>query len=77
MTSAEMREPRASIRQMLLIRSILETSPTPRVEQKSTSALVMNCGLPDQQLCPTLHEYQGQTGYFATLLVGKPKQGAN
>ena len=42
-----------------------------------TSALVMNCGLPDQQLCPTLHEYQGQTGYFATLLVGKPKQGAN
>lgn len=42
-----------------------------------TSALVMNCGLPDQQLCPTLHEYRGQTGYFATLLVGKPKQGAN
>ena len=42
-----------------------------------TSALVMNCGLPDQRLCPTLHEYQGQTGYFATLLVGKPKQGAN
>ena len=42
-----------------------------------TSALVMNCGLPDQQLCPTLHEYQGQTGYFATLLVGRPEPGAD
>ena len=42
-----------------------------------TSALVMNCGLPDQQLCPTLHEYQGQTGYFAALLVGRPEPGAD
>ena len=41
MHTAEMRDPRASMTQMLLMISILEMRPTPRVEQKSTRALVM------------------------------------
>ena len=45
---------------------------TLRQEDKlKNSALVCNCGLPDEQLCPDLSRGQPQVqpGYFTTVLV--------
>ena len=40
-------------------------------QKLAQSALVCNCGLPDEQVCPDLRTYRPDTsaGYFATVLV--------
>ena len=42
-----------------------------QADKLKKSALVCNCGLPDEQVCPdlSLERPQEQAGYFATVLV--------